>query len=430
MFSRCMLTMKKFLSLAVVAVLLVSTLAVVAFAAAPTTQDFYQNNGFYIYDGKSNNTQVKDTVEMTDTPTGLKVVHGGYYTSGDNCGGVFSGEMYDLDGFQATVYFEKVPEVQSSTDCWVAMDFLAMPSAFYTNNFDTSNGGNQGIMTLIRFSYPALQIYNGVTSFGLVSHTNNLEASQNAIFSITSGTTLTVKVSRTLNGTYQLTFARPGFTDLLIPWEFDMSEALPDGKAYFTVIPSCEIGGEDAFVYYITDIQNGKELTAESIAAAEAEKARLELEAKIADATKKINNAVNNIEEIKANVVASEDDVALGKFEAANAALEAAKAALAENNFDEVNAQTLLVDDLVYEAKKAAKDALKNKPVEEEPVEKTEEPVEKTEEPTNEKEDPAVSVDKTEDPAKEGGFPVVPVVIVVVVVVAAIAVALAMKKKK
>ena len=128
--------MKKFLSIALAAVLLVTALSVMAFAAAPKAADFKANNGFFIYEGKANKTEVQDVPTVSDSENGVKVVHGGYYSSGDNCGGVVSVEKYDLDGFEATVVFEKAPEVSVETDCWVAFDFLAAPRAFYTNNLN------------------------------------------------------------------------------------------------------------------------------------------------------------------------------------------------------------------------------------------------------------------------------------------------------
>ena len=114
--------MKKFLSFAIAAVLLVSAFSVIAFAAAPKAADFKANNGFFIYEGKSNKTDVQDVPTVADSDKGVKVVHGGYYASGDNCGGVVSVDKYELDGFEATVVFEKVPEVTAETDCWVAFD--------------------------------------------------------------------------------------------------------------------------------------------------------------------------------------------------------------------------------------------------------------------------------------------------------------------
>ena len=88
--------MKKFLSFALVAVMLVAAVSVIAFAEAPKAADFTANNGFFIYEGKANQTDVQDPATLTDTAQGLQIVHGGYYTSGDNCGGVVSTNKYDL----------------------------------------------------------------------------------------------------------------------------------------------------------------------------------------------------------------------------------------------------------------------------------------------------------------------------------------------
>ena len=253
--------MKKFLSMAIAAVLLISAFSVIAFAAAPKADEFLANNGFFIYEGKSNKTDVQDKPEMADTDNGLQVIHGGYYSSGDNCGGVVSKEKYELDGFEATVYFEKAPEVTAETDCWVAFDFLAAPKAFYTNNFDVNAGGNQGIMNLVRFGKPHVEFYEGVTRFSNIYNSTKESAEVNALFSITSGTTITVKVAKNENGTYGVTFVN-GTAAFTVPYEFDMSAALADGKAYFSVIASCETAAADAWTYYITDIKTKSDATA------------------------------------------------------------------------------------------------------------------------------------------------------------------------
>lgn len=139
--------MKKFLSLALATVAVFATASIAAYAEAPKAADFKANNGFFIYEGKENKTDVQDPADLSDTDKGLKIVHGGYYSSGENCGGVVSNEKYDLNGFEATVYFEKAPEVTTDTDCWVAMDFLAAPRAFYTGDFNVETG-NQGMLDL------------------------------------------------------------------------------------------------------------------------------------------------------------------------------------------------------------------------------------------------------------------------------------------
>ena len=67
----------------------------------------------------------------------------------------------------------------------------------WTNNFNVENGGNQGILNLIRFGRPYFEAYEGVTGFSQTWNSQSVDASINAMFSITSGTTLTVKVART-----------------------------------------------------------------------------------------------------------------------------------------------------------------------------------------------------------------------------------------
>ena len=352
---RCTLTMKKFLSIALVAIMLCT----VALAAAPTVAEFTANNGFFIYENKSTklDPEVQDPAEMADTATGLQVVHGGYYTSGDNCGGVVSNEKYDLNGFTATVYFEKAPEVATDTDCWVAMDFLAAPRAFYTNNFNVENGGNQGILNLIRFGRPYFEAYEGVTGFSQKWNSQSVDAGINAMFSITSGTTLTVKVARTETNTYTLTFSREGFEDYTIPYEWAVGDVFADGKAYFSVIASCEIAPENGWTYYITNIENGVALTEEEIAAMEAAKAAAELAAATEAAKKETDGVAEDVAEIVARAEATGDSAAIDKGAEAQAAIDASYAAIEAADFEEAKAQSDLARDLVKEKKDLCKEA-------------------------------------------------------------------------
>ena len=408
--------MKKFLSIALVAVMLCT----VALAAAPTVAEFTANNGFFIYENKSTklDPEVQDPAEMADTANGLKVVHGGYYTSGDNCGGVVSNEKYDLNGFTATVYFEKAPEVTTDTDCWVAMDFLAAPRAFYTNNFNVENGGNQGILNLIRFGRPYFEAYEGVTGFSQTWNSQSVDASVNAMFSITSGTTLTVKVARTETNTYTLTFSREGFEDYTIPYEWAVGDIFADGKAHFSVIASCEIAPENGWTYYIKNIENGVALTEEEIAAMEAAKAEAERLANVEAATKETDGVAEDVAEIVARAEATGDSAAMDKAAEAQAAIDASYAAIEANDFEEARAQSDLARDLVKETKDICKEVeAAAEAGDEAPVEG-----ENAAEENNEVVDDAA--------ASEGGIPVwVWVVIAVVVVVIVVAVVVLGKKK-
>lgn len=350
--------MKKFLSLALATVAVFATASIAAYAEAPKAADFKANNGFFIYEGKENKTDVQDPADLSDTDKGLKIVHGGYYSSGENCGGVVSNEKYDLNGFEATVYFEKAPEVTTDTDCWVAMDFLAAPRAFYTGDFNVETG-NQGVEDLIRFGKPYLEIYDGITGFSQVYNSQGVDASINEMFSIKNGTTLTVKLNRNENGSYKMTFAREGFEDFEVPYEFPMQDVFPDGKGHFSVIASCEIAPADGWTYYITDVKNGTEMTEEEIAAIAKAKEEAERAAKVEDANKEVTAAEGKATEAmtKAEEAGSED--AKAKAQEALDAIAAAKAAVEEGNFDEAYAQSELARDCAKEANDLSKKATK-----------------------------------------------------------------------
>lgn len=410
---RCILIMKKFLSLALASMVVLATASIAAYAEAPKAADYKANNGFFIYEGKSNPTEVQDPADVSDTDKGMKVVHGGYYASGDNCGGVVSNEKYDLNGFEATVYFEKAPEVTTDTDCWVAMDFLVAPRAFYTGNFDPETG-NQGILDLIRFGKPYLEIYEGISGFSGVYNTQGVDASINNMFSITSGTTLTVKLARNENGSYKMTFAREGFDDFEVPYEFPMADVFPDGKAHFSVIASCEIAPADGWTYYITDVKNGVEMTEEEIAAIAKAKEEAEIAAKVEEATKETDKAEEKANEAmtKAEEAGSED--AKAKAQEAIDAIAASRAAIEEHNFEEAQAQSDLARDYAKEANDLSKEATKG----------TDET--KTGDTSN-----TENTENTEVKAESNGIsPIVWVIIAIVVVVVIVVIVVVAKKKK
>lgn len=350
--------MKKFLSLALATVAVFATASIAAYAEAPKAADFKANNGFFIYEGKENKTDVQDPADLSDTDKGLKIVHGGYYSSGENCGGVVSNEKYDLNGFEATVYFEKAPEVTTDTDCWVAMDFLAAPRAFYTNNFNVETG-NQGMLDLIRFGKPYIEVYEGITGFSGVYNSQGVDASTNDMFSIKNDTTLTVKIARNEDGTYKMTYAREGFEDFELPYAFPMNDVFPDGKAYFSVIASCEIAPADGWTYYITDVKNGTEMTEEEIAAIAKAKEEAALAAKVEDANKEVTAAEGKATEAMEKAEAAGSDDAKAKAQEALDAIAAAKAAVEEGNFDEAYAQSELARDYAKEANDLSKKATK-----------------------------------------------------------------------
>ncbi len=407
--------MKKFLSLALASMVVLATASIAAYAEAPKAADYTANNGFFIYEGKDNKTDVQDPADMTDTDKGLKVVHGGYYASGDNCGGVVSTNKYDLNGFEATVYFEKAPEVTTDTDCWVAMDFLAAPRAFYTGNFslEGDNPGNQGIMDLIRFGKPYLEIYDGITGFSGVYNTQGVDASINEMFSIKSGTTLTVKLNRNENGSYKMTFAREGFEDFEVPYEFPMQDVFTDGKAHFSVIASCEIAPADGWTYYITDVKNGTEMTEEEIAAIAKAKEEAEIAAKVEEAKKETDKAMEKANEAMDKATAAGSEDAKAKAQEAIDAANASYAAIDEHNFEEAQTQSDLARDYAKEANDLSKEATKDG--------------ETTNTEDGNKTDD--NKDNTQTESK-GVSPIVWVIIVIVVIAVIVVIVVVSKKKK
>ncbi len=411
--------MKKFLSIALASLAVVASTAMAAYAEAPKAAEFTANNGFFIYEGKGTKTDVQDPATLADTDKGLQIVHGGYYAGGDNCGGVVSTEKYDLNGFEATVYFEKAPEVTSDTDCWVAIDFLAAPRAFYTNNFslEGDNPGNQGMLDLIRFGKPYIEVYDGVTGFSQTYNSQSADATQNGIFAITSDTTLTVKVARTETGSYTMTFARDGFEDFAIPYEFPMADVFVDGKAHFSVIASCEIAPEDGWTYYITDVKNGVAMTEEEVAAIIAAKEAAALAALTEEAQKETDKAAEKANEAMEKATATGNEAAIAKAQEALDAIDASNAAIAEQNWEEAQAQSDLARDYAKEANDLSREAEKNGEV------AADDKTDETAQAENETE--------TDNEVSSGGInPIVWVVIAIVVIVVVVVIVLVSKKKK
>ncbi len=412
--------MKKFLAIALATMAVAATTAVAAYADAPKAADYVAGNGFFIYEGKSTKTDVQDPTTLADTDKGLQIVHGGYYTSGENCGGTVSAEKYDMNGFEATIFFEKAPEVTTDTDCWVAVDFLAAPRAFYTNNFNLEgdNPGNQGVLDLIRFGKPYIEIYDGISGFSQVYNSQGADATQNAIFSITSGTTLTVKMARNDNGTYTMTFAREGFDDFEVPYELPMGDVFADGKAHFSVIANCEIAPEDGWTYYITDIKNGVEMTEEEIAAIAAAKEAEALAAKTEEAKKETDKAMEKAEEAMDKATATGDEAAIAKAQEAVDAANASYTAIDEQNWEEAQAQSDLARDYAKEANDLSKEAAKAADADDNADNET----------AKDAEDKA---DDAQVPSSSSGSDwIVWVIIALVVIVVAVVIVVVSKKKK
>lgn len=403
--------MKKFLSFVVVAVMLVTTLSVATLAAMPKASDFIANNGFFIYDTEAKAfSETRDPATVSDTANGVKVVHGGYYAKGDDFGGVTSAEKYDLNGLTVTIYFETVPEVTVDTDCWIAIDFLAAQRGFYTNNFDPANGGNNGVINLLRFGKPYTEFY-GPSAWSQSYGSGSEDTTVNGMFAVKSGTTLTVKLDRTATGTYTYTYSREGFEDFVVPYEFNLQDIMPDGKGYVVVTASCKTSGEDAFTYYIKDVTNGKALTEEELAAAAEAKAAAELAKALEEATVEVQKSEEKANEAMAEAKAIGDEDAISKAQDALDAIADAYAAIEDKKPEEAIKLSDLARDYVKESGDFVKAAEKD----------AESKGEKADDETNNVGEPQT---------EEKSFPVVPVVIIVVVAAVVVAAVIVIAKKK
>lgn len=266
--------MKKFLSMCLVALMLVSCVSVVASAAAA---DWVAGNGFNIVkrnaEGKGEVVENNTPVTVTDAADGVYITHGGYYQDGINWGGVASKEKYNLNGFEMVVRYDEVPTVTADDDCWMTFSFLEKPEMFQVGNI----AGNRGFMPLIRFGKPYVEFREGVGGFAKLSDTQ--ADPRTSMFAIKSGDVVTYSVDYTEDFLYVVGIK---VNDLEYTNKFSQySELFADGKAH--IITACSLMGaeKDAFKYTILSVKDGVEKTAEDIAAeaaAKEEKAKLEAE--------------------------------------------------------------------------------------------------------------------------------------------------------
>lgn len=285
--------MRKFLIYCIVAMMLVASLPAVVSAAA---SDWEKGNGFHVYQSADPATpkvtagrvQVEQnspvTISDADGEYGVKVAHKGYYETGDNWGGVVSKEKFGLNGLKIAVDFEKVPVVDGSDDCWIAIDLVDEPRAFRTND-----PYNPGFIDLIRFGRPEIELY-GSKGWGKVGQSGI----NGGDFAVKSGDSLELNVRYEL-GQYIMTFTHNGTAVFEVPAELTLQasdEVFAEGKAHALVMASCF--GVDKGFEYTVNVLPGVPLTEEEVANKAFERA------KAAD-VKTANEAVKEIEEILAD---------------------------------------------------------------------------------------------------------------------------------
>jgi hypothetical protein len=243
--------MKKFLIYCLVAMMLVASVSVVASAAA---SDWTKGDGFHVYQSADPATpkvtagrvQVEAnspvTIENADGEYGVKVAHKGYYESGDNWGGVVSKEVFGLNGLEVTVNFEEVPVVDGSDDCWIALDLVAEERSFRTND-----PYNPGLIDLIRFGRPEIELY-GSKGWGGIGK-SGINGSD---FAVKSGDTLKLAVRYEL-GQYIVTFTHNDTATYEVPAELTLQasdEVWTEGTARVLVMASC-FGVDKNFKYTV-----------------------------------------------------------------------------------------------------------------------------------------------------------------------------------
>ena len=410
--------MKKFLSFALVAVMLFATIAVVAFAETPKADDFIAGEGFCVYEGPSYGEAETDGTKtpaiVSDDAKGVKVSHGGYYKNvpAGDLGGVATAEKYDLDGLEITIQFEKILH---SSDCWLAIDFLENPETF---NAGGDFAKNRGIVQLIRYANSYTQV-SDPNAWDVGYYDSQAEdLSVNGIFDITDGDSITVKLNAVDRGSgiYTMTYGAEGYDDFTAPTEFDLSEIFPDGKAYI-VIEVSSLGAKDGdFVYYITDITNGEAITEEEIEAYNAVKAAAAVEEALEEAQKEIELVTEKVDEAVAKAAESGDADAIAKAAEASDALAEAIAAVADKDPELAISKCDEARDYVKEANDLIKKA------------------EKTDEEAGEETAADDSADSTAPAAaaSSAGFPVWAIILIIVAVIVVIVciVVAATKKKK
>ncbi len=343
--------MKRFIAMCLAALMIVSSAAIVASAAAA---DWTPGNGAHIVAnkpdayGKPGDIVEENTpVTVTDGADGVVITHGGYYQTGENWAGVVSSEKYNINGLEVTVRFDTIPDVVAEDDCWICFDLLSQPFMFYASDV----AKNPGFMCLARFSRGYLEVYEGVSAF---SQVYNSQSEIPGFFAIKSGDVVTVKWDYVTDPVpaYTTTFKINDETFTLPYAAENLVDCFADGKAHIAL--NCNLLGsqKDAFKYTILNVTDGAEKTQEEIdavATIRAEKERAENEAaaegEITAAEERVNKAV---EAANASDVAE----AIAKAEEAVVALDAAKAAREAGNYGEIA-------DLCDVAKDAAKDAEK-----------------------------------------------------------------------
>lgn len=222
------INMKKSASLICAALI---TIAAVMPTSASSSK-WTAGNGYLVDDKNS-------PVTVTETDKGIEVSHGGYYTNGQNWGGVVYNEKVELDGFSVEISIDELPD--TGTDTWFSVDFLQKPQLFQVGDF----ASNKGIVNLVRFLGGKFENY-GPSAWA------NAGTDANDAFKLEEGGKLTVSVAKK-GGKYYLTV-----NGVESATGYDLTGIADDGKAYLVISASMKDSNADnGFVYTITKL-NGE----------------------------------------------------------------------------------------------------------------------------------------------------------------------------
>ena len=250
--------MKKFLSYALVAVMLVAAVAVSASALTWTTGE-----GLWVHEGadygSAEATKASPVVLSNVTENSVTVEQGGYWKAPYTDGGVASVEQVGLDGLSVEVYFEKAPI--ATNDCWFAIHLMDQAKLF------TTDATTLGYKNLIRFADPKMEYY--APQWGGLG-ASEIGANDN-IFAIQTGDTITMNVKYEL-GQYIFSYVHKtatGEKTFTVPADKTLAASTDvfnkTGKAHVSVCGSL-LGAESDWKYTIT-VTEGVGLTDEQIAA-------------------------------------------------------------------------------------------------------------------------------------------------------------------
>ncbi|MBE6682074.1 MAG: hypothetical protein E7600_07315 [Ruminococcaceae bacterium] len=254
--------MKKFLSYALVAMMIVATVAVSASAV-----EFVKGDGYDTWSGASYSDSTnagKSPVSMNVNEDGsVTVEQGGYYKefkSDNNFGGVATKDMVGLDGLEVTVNFEEVPS--PTNDCWFGVLLVQNPYPFNTGDMAPTGGYNP----LIRFNTNYVEFYSP-TFTGLGNSTSTDPAAPDGMFGLQSGDTLTMSVKYEL-GQYMVTYKHNDMVyEVPADKTIDASNLFLDtlgGKAH-VVVTGTLLGDLNTWKYTVS-VKEGEGISEEELA--------------------------------------------------------------------------------------------------------------------------------------------------------------------